>query len=161
MSACLDCWHKGTCFSGHLSYIYMDLLMSSFFVRHCGNLNRNVTLLEIFWLKYAVPWNYKLSSRARLWGWRGEGSGGGVEFGRELPGKQRKGGWQRDSVRRAWKNSCGFIVSLKLGSTKTNAAQPFSHDGKCKPLTQLPCLTCLILVLNSALYRPCELWRFL
>lgn len=77
--------------------------------------------------------------------------------GRELHEKQGKGGWQMDSVRRAWKNSCGFIVSLKPENTKTNAVQPFSHDGKCKPLTQLPCLTCLILILNSVLYQPCEL----
>lgn len=62
-----------------------------------------------------------------------------------------------DSVRRAWKNSCGFIVSLKPENTKTNAVQPFSHDGKCKPLTQLPCLTCLILISNSVLYQACEL----
>lgn len=56
-----------------------------------------------------------------------------------------------------WKNSCGFIVSLKPNNTKTSAIQPFSHDGKCKPLTRLPCLTCLILILNSVLYEPCEL----
>lgn len=65
----------------------------------------------------------------------GEGAAKEKSFGGELHEKQRKGGWQKDSVRRAWKNSCGFIVSLKPGNTKTNAVQPFSHDRKCKPLT--------------------------
>lgn len=55
------------------------------------------------------------------------------------------------------KTPVASLSRLKPENTKRNAVQPFSHDGKCKPLTQLPCFTCLILILNSVLYWPCEL----